>query len=182
MHDFSKFKEKIKEIENWLKKELAAVRTGRATPAVLDAVLVPSYGGRVPLSHLASITVEDARTLRVNPWDKSQIKELETALQGANLGLAVAADNQGLRLNFPTMTGETRAVMTKLIHQKLEEARIHLRREREEIWTKIQKEEKEGKMGEDAKFKAKAELQKLVDGGNATLEKLVQVKEKEIQS
>lgn len=183
MHDLSGFKAKVRAVEDWLKRELASVRTGRATPAILDSVMVKAYGGeRLPVSHIASIAVEDARTLRVTPWDKGQIKELDSAIAMANLGVSVAADNAGLRVIFPSLTEENRETLIKLAHKKLEEARISLRREREEVWNQIQAAEKAGKISEDAKFKSKNELQKMVDEGNANLEKLVTAKETEVRN
>lgn len=182
VYDFGSFQTKVKEVEEWLKRELSAVRTGRATPAILDGITVKAYGGeRSPVSHLATITVEDARTLRVTPWDKTQVKEIDVAIASANLGVSVAADNQGLRVIFPSLTEENRGTLARLVHKKFEEARISLRREREEVWNDIQAQEKAGKLSEDAKFKGKTELQKLVDEGNASLEKIASAKEMEIR-
>ncbi len=181
-YDFGSFKSKVKEVETWFSKELSSVRTGRATPAILDGITVKAYGGeRTPVSHLASIAVEDARTLRVTPWDKAQIKEIDAAIATANLGVSVAADGTGLRVIFPSLTEENRGTLAKVVSKKLEEARISLRREREEVWNDIQAKEKEGKLSEDEKFKGKTELQKLVDEGNAMLDKIATSKETEIR-
>ncbi|MEK7504662.1 MAG: ribosome recycling factor [Patescibacteria group bacterium] len=182
MHSLSGFKEKVKGVEDWLRRELSGIRTGRATPAILDGVMVKAYGGeRLPVSHLASVAVEDARTLRVTPWDKAQVKEIEIAIGTANLGVSVAADGSGLRIIFPSLTEENRGTLVKLVSKKLEEARISLRREREEVWNEIQDKEKTGEISEDAKFKGKTELQKLVDEANAGLEKVAATKETEIR-
>ena len=87
--DFKKFKEDIFAVEEWLKKEYSSLRTGRATPLILDNVAVDSYGQKMKINQVASVTVEDARTLRVVPWDKSQVQEVEKAITEANLGLSV---------------------------------------------------------------------------------------------
>src|SRR6185295_9279904 len=96
-YDFKPFEKRIKEIEERLGKELSAVRTGRATPAILDGVQIESYGTRMPISQVANISVEDARTLRIAPWDMSNAKEIEKAIIVANLGLSVATDERGVR-------------------------------------------------------------------------------------
>jgi ribosome recycling factor len=126
--------------------------------------------------------MEDARTLRVAPWDKSQIKAIEAAIQKANLGLSVTSDDGGLRVIFPELTGERRAQIIKLLGQKLEDARISLRKEREIVIDDFKKQEKDGEMSEDEHFKGKEELQKLVDEANRKFDELAANKEKEINS
>lgn len=180
MYDFSVFKTRIKDIEEWLKKELSLLRTGRATSAILDSITVESYGAQTPIHHVATITMEDARTLRIAPWDRSQIKVIEGAITKANLGLSVAIDDSGIRVIFPELTGERRAQIVKLLHQKLEDARISLRKERETLLSEFKRKEKEGEMSEDEHFKARSELQKLVDEANARFEEMAERKEKEI--
>ena len=124
--------------------------------------------------------MEDARTLRVVPWDKSLVKGIEKAIGAANLGLSVATDDLGIRVIFPQLTTETREKLVKVLKEKLEEARITARKEREKIWDDIQRQEKEGKMTEDERFRAKEELQKIVDETNKNLEALFEKKEKEV--
>lgn len=179
-YNFSLFKSKTSEIETWLSKELSGLHTGRATPAILDVVSIVSYGSRVAVSHVGSISTEDARTLRVAPWDKGQIKVIEKAINEANLGVSVSADDAGLRVNFPELTTERRTALKKIVSQKLEEARVSLRAEREKVWNDIQAREKKGEMSEDDKFRSKDELQKLVDEANKKLESVALRKEKEI--
>ncbi len=179
-YNFSPFKQNIKETEEWLKKEFAGIRTGRATPAILDSVKVEAYGSFMSISQLANISVEDAKSMRVNPWDASQIKAIEKAIATSDLGLSVAVDDKGVRITFPELTSERRQSLIKVAKQKLEDARIRLRSEREKIQKDIEKQEKEGKMGEDEKFRLKTELQKLLDDGNKNLDSLLEKKEKEI--
>jgi ribosome recycling factor len=110
-YDFKGFESSIKNILEKLGRELAGVRTGRATPAILDSVTVESYGTRMNISQVANVNVEDARTLRITPWDMSNAKEIEKAITMANLGLSVGMDEKGVRVNFPDLTGERRATV-----------------------------------------------------------------------
>ena len=179
-YNFSPFKNELKKVEEWLSKEFAQIHTGRATLAVLDTVTVDSYGSKMPVKNVGSISIEDPKTLRVTPWDKAQIKGIEKAIVAANLGLSVATDNEGIRIIFPQLTGESRERLVKTLKQKLEEARISVRREREKVWKDVERIEKEGKMSEDEKFRAKDDLQKIIDEENRKIEELFGKKEKEV--
>ena len=163
-------------------KEYNQLNIGRASPMVLDGVSVESYGSRVPLKNVANISIEDPKTLRVAPWDKNQIKEIEKAIAGANLGLSVATDDLGIRVIFPQLTTETRQNLVKVLKEKLEEQRITVRRERETIWKDVETKEREGKMTEDEKFRAKEELQKIIDEANRNLEASFEKKQKEVMN
>jgi len=179
-YDFKAFEKKITEIIDRLGKELAGVRTGRAAPGILDGIQVESYGTRMPISNVANIAIEDARTLRIAPWDMGQAKEIEKAITQANLGLSVGMDEKGVRVFFPELTAERRAGMIKLAKERVEEVRIALRAARDEVWSDIQKQEKDGKMSEDEKFRTKDEMQKRVDGANKKFDEALDRKEKEI--
>jgi len=179
-YDFKELKQKIEDTEEWLKKEFLGVRTGRATPALLDSVRVDSYGSQLPVNQMAGVTVEDARTLCLTPWDTSAIKEIEKAITVANLGVSVAVDEKGVRVIFPELTSERREQLQKLIKEKLEHARISLRSARDETWADIQKKEKDKEIGEDDKFRFKEEMEKLVTEGNKQLDEVAERKEKEI--
>lgn len=181
-YDFSAFKSRMGEIEEWLKKEFSLLRTGRATSAILDSISIDSYGSQTPIAHVGSVTMEDARTLRVSPWDKSQVKAIELAVQKADLGLSVSTDENGLRIIFPELTGDRRLQIIKLMKDKLEDARISIRKEREAIISDTKKQEKDGEMSEDDVFRAKEELQKLVDQANNSLDAMASTKETEINS
>ena len=126
-YDFSKLKGEIKETEEWLVRELAGVRTGRATPTLLDAVKPEAYGARTPLRDIASISVEDARTLRIIPWDATLVKAVEKGIIDANLGVGVGVDDQGVRVSFPELTAERRTQLAKIAGDKTEQARVTLR-------------------------------------------------------
>lgn len=179
-YDFTPLKKKITETEDWLKREFTGVRTGRASPAILDNVRVESYGSKLPINQVGTIGIEDARTIRVSPWDTTQIKEVEKAITAANLGVSVSVDERGVRVSFPELTSERRESLIKIAKAKLEDARIALRGARDEVWNDIQRKEKDGEMSEDDKFRGKDDMQKLIDGGNKSLEELLKKKELEI--
>jgi ribosome recycling factor len=182
MYDFKELKENVKGVESWLAKEYMTLRTGIASPAILDGVHVESYGARLPLNQVASIGIEDARVIRITPYDKSQAKEIEKAVTLANLGVSVGADEKGVRIFFPELTGERRELLLKTAKAKLEDARVNLRSFRDDVWVDIQKMEKDGDLTEDEKFRAKTDMQKIIDDTNASLEVLLVKKEKEINS
>ncbi|MGH7175029.1 MAG: ribosome recycling factor [Minisyncoccia bacterium] len=178
-YDFNPLKAKIKEGEEHLTRELGSVRTGRASPSLLDGVRAEVYGAKSPLIELANISTEDPRTLRVIPWDKSLTRDIEKAVVAANLGVGVAVDDVGLRVTFPELTSERRQQLTKLANERLEEARVALRSHRTEAIKEIEALVKDG-MGEDVGKRNKEELQKLIDAANAALEALAKKKEQEI--
>jgi ribosome recycling factor len=182
IYDFKVLKEKAKGVEEWLKKEYLVIRTGMASPAILDNVLVEVYGQRMMINQMASIAVEDARVLRISPWDKSQGKEIEKAITSANLGVSVQTDDKGVRVFFPELTSERREILKKTAKAKLEDAKVSLRSIRDEIWENIQEKEKEGGMGEDDKFRFKNEMQKIIDESVRNLEVTLGKKEKEIEN
>ena len=179
-YNFSNFKLGNNKIVEYLIREYSQLNIGRASPVILDGVSVESYGSYVPLKNVASVSIEDPKTLRITPWDKNQIKEIEKAIVSSNLGLSVVADASGIRVIFPQLTTETRQTLVKVLKEKLEESRITVRKERERIWDEIQKLEKEGKITEDDKFKAKEDLQKIIDKTNKNLENIFEKKEKEV--
>ncbi len=179
-YDFSNLKTQIKETEEWLLRELSGVRTGRATPTLLDGIKVEAYGTRTPLSQAASVSVEDARTLRVIPWDAALAKSIEKSIADADLGVGVSADSQGVRVTFPELTSERRTQLKKIAGDRHEQARTTLRGHRSEAIKAIEADEKEGGMGKDEVKRLKDEVQKMIDGGNESLGKLLERKEAEI--
>ena len=179
-YDFKPFDKKIGEITERLGRELSGIRTGRAAPAILDGIMVESYGTRMPINQVANISIEDARTLRVAPWDMGNVKEIEKAVTLANLGLSVGADERGVRVAFPELTSERRTSLIKLAKERVEEARASVRVARDEVWSHIQKLEREGTMPEDDKFRSKDEMQKKVDTANTAYDDALARKEKEI--
>lgn len=179
-YDFSKLKTNIKETEEWLARELSGVRTGRATPTLLDAVKPEAYGTRTPLKEIASVSVEDARTLRIIPWDKGLTKAIEKGITEADLGVGLATDDQGLRVSFPELTSERRTQLSKIAGDKTEHAKVTLRGHRTDALKALEAAEKGGGMGEDEVARLKVEVQKLIDASNDALIKVLERKEDEI--
>lgn len=170
------FKIELKKIEDWLSKEYSAVHTGRATPMILDSIMVESYGSKMPIKNIAQISIEDPKTLRVIPWDKSQIKGIENAVTNSNLGLSVVSDGEGVRVIFPMLTTENRSKLVKVLKEKLEDARISVRKERQDEMDKILD------LSEDEKNRAKEDIQKCVDETNKNLEDIFLKKENDLMN
>ena len=179
-YDFSNIKKKTEEIKEWFKKETASLRTGRATPVLVEGIMVDSYGAQTPLKHVANITVEDAKSIRITPWDASVLKNIEQAISASSLGIQPIAEKQSVRITLPELTEERRKSLIKLLGEKLEEARVSLRIERDEVWKDIQEKERNGDISEDEKFRFKDELQKIIDKFNEEIEGISKIKEKEI--
>jgi len=180
-YDFKPLDTKLAGAKEWLSREFQGLRTGRAAPAILDGISVQAYGSMMPLKQVATIGVEDARSLRVQAFDSSLIKDIERAITAADLGVGIGSDAAGVRVTFPELTGERREQLIKLAKAKLEDARTTVRQAREESWKVIQDEEKEGTISEDDKFRLKEEMQKKIDDMNAELEKAFDKKESEMQ-
>lgn len=169
-------KTELKKIEEWLSKEYMQIHTGRATPIILDSVNIISYGSRMPIRNIAGITIEDTRSLRVIPWDKNQIKEIENAINASNLGLSVMSDSDGIRVIFPTLTTENRTKLVKILKEKLEDARISVRKERQDAIISLDD------ISDDDKKRSKDEIQKYIDDTNKNLESIFNKKEIEIMN
>ena len=189
-YNFLNFKTELKKIEEFLGKEYNQLNIGRASPMILDGISIESYGSYVPLKNVASVSIEDPKTLRISPWDKSQVKAIEKAIIASNLGLSVATDDLGIRVIFPQLTTDTRKTLVKVLKEKLEESRIIVRRLREAVLSEIEKKEPArnvthsvaggGKMTADDRFRAKEELQKIITEANGNLEATFEKKEKEV--
>lgn len=179
-YDFKLFDSKLTGASEWLAREYKGLRTGRATPMILDSISVSAYGTMTPLKQVANISVEDARTLRITPWDASLTKDIERAIAQADLGLGTGADQSGVRVSFPELTAERRQELIKVAKQKLEEARTTVRVARDEIRKDIQERERASTLTEDDKFSLNEELQKRVDKANADLEAAFDSKETEM--
>ncbi len=180
IYNFTGFKKKVGDTTEHLGKELSAIHTGRASIALLDMVSVESYGSRMAISHVATVSSEDARTLRIMPYDKANGKEIEKAINEANLGVSVSTDDAGLRVFFPPLTTERRIAFTKIVREKVEEARITIRNDREKTKNDIIAEERDGSLSEDEKTLSLENLQKLVEEANGNMEAIGEKKEKDI--
>ncbi len=181
-YDFTAFDQKLTDAKEWLGKEYRGLRTGRASPVILDGIHVQAYGSSMPLKQVGNIAVEDARTLRVTAWDAGLVKDIERGIVAADLGLSTVSDGSGVRVIFPELTAERRAQLVKAAKGKLEEARTAVRVARDECWKTIQAKEEEGGMGEDEKFRLKDELQKKTDTANEVLQEMFEGKEREMNA
>ncbi|KKW23055.1 MAG: ribosome recycling factor [Candidatus Kaiserbacteria bacterium GW2011_GWC2_52_8b] len=181
-YDFKNFDGNTTGAREWLAREYRGLRTGRASPAILDSISVSAYGSMMPLKQCANVGIEDARTLRISAYDASLIKDIERAIAAANLGVGTSSDGASVRVSFPELSSERRAQLVKVAKGKLEEARTTVRVARDEAWKEIQGREKEGTLTEDDKFRLKEELQKRIDKINEELEKAFESKEKEMAS
>lgn len=160
-----------------LQTELGGIRTGRATPALVENIQVEAYGAFQPVKAVASISIQDARTLQIQPWDQSMVKPIEVAIQKSDIGIMPTVDGKSLRLSMPMMTDETRQRLVKVMKEKLEESRISVRQVRDEIKKKIEKDESQG---EDETHRLLEGLDKATKEMNAKIEELGAKKEEEI--
>jgi ribosome recycling factor len=165
-----------------LKGELSALRTGRANPSLVENITVDAYGVKTPIRGLANITIPDPKTLLIEPWDKSVIKDMEKAIQMANIGINPVNEGTKIRLSMPQMTEENRKEMIKIMGQKLELARISLRNVRESVKDEIAKAEKDKKISEDEKFRFQAELEEFVKKQNDEVKAIGEKKEHELMT
>jgi ribosome recycling factor len=165
-----------------LRHELAGLRTGRASGALVDSLMVDSYGAKTPLAHIATITIPDSRTIAIQPWDKSNMQAIEKAIQTSNLGLNPANDGNLIRLSIPPMTEERRKEMVKVVGQLAEQARIAIRNSREEMMKELKRSQESNEITEDELENAKEDLQKVVDSYNEQIKELVAAKEQEVMT
>lgn len=180
--NLSNLQQELDETVDWLEGELAKLRTGRASAAILDGITVESYGSQMPIDQLAQVGNEDPRTLRISPYDASQIEAIQKAIQKADLGVSVATDEEGLRLSFPPLTEESREDIMRRAKTKLEEARVSVRSIRDDVWSEIKEQEVEGEISEDEKFRLKEAMEGKVKETNQRLEKLFEEKEEKISA
>jgi ribosome recycling factor len=160
--------------------ELATVRTGRASPHLLDRIVVDYYGSPTPLKQLANVSASDARLLTVTPFDKSGLGAIEKAIQESDVGLTPSNDGNLIRLQIPEMTEERRREMVKVVHGVAEEGRVAIRNVRRDIMGDLRELKKEGEAGEDDERRAEAALQKQTDEAIAEIDEILQGKEEEI--
>jgi len=160
--------------------ELATVRTGRASPHLLDRITVDYYGSQTPLKQLANVATSDARLLTVTPFDKGSIGEIEKAIQESDVGLTPSNDGSVIRLQIPELTEERRREMVKVVHGVAEEGRVAVRNIRRDTMQDLRELKKEGEAGEDDERRAEAALQKQTDEAVAEIDELLKGKEEEI--
>jgi len=164
-----------------LKEELAGIRTGRATPALLSRLTVDYYGTQVPIQQLASFSVPEPRTLVIQPFDKNAISAMEKAIQASDIGITPSNDGQVIRLSFPLLTEERRRELIKVVHHRGEEGRVAVRNVRRHSKDELEQLEREGVISEDDLVRSEKELQKLTDRHVAEIDEVVAHKEQELK-
>lgn len=175
-------KPELEKVMRFLEREVAKIRTSRATPSLVEDIIVDCFGQKFPLKQLATISCPGPRQIIIQPWDKSYLEAIEKAISQSNRGVAAVVDKDLVRINLPPLSQDYREDLLKILSQKMEEAKKTVRRWREEAWDEIQEEFKEGKIREDDKFRAKDALQELVEEYNEKIEEIGERKKKEIES
>jgi len=176
----NKIRPEMDKVVAFLDGELSKIRTGRASPSLVEDVVVDCFGQKFPLKQLAVISIPEAKQILIQPWDKSYVEGIVSALQKTGTGANPVVDRDAIRINLPPMTEEYRKELSRLISEKQEQNRQSIRRWREKAWEEVQEQTKAGKIREDDKFRAKDELQKLVDEYNKKIEDSGEKKKKEI--
>lgn len=175
-----KIKPELEKVINFLKKELDKIRTGRASVSLVEDLMVDCFGQNLPLKQLGSITLSGPREILIQPWDSSYLESIEKAILKSSLRLSPIMEKNVIRISFPALTGEFREDLLRILSEKQEEARKTIRRWREEAWKEVQEKTREGEIREDDKFRAKDELQDLIDEYNKKIEELGERKKREI--
>ncbi len=163
-----------------LRAEFAKLRTGRASPALVEGIRVEYYGSELPMNQVATLSVPESRTLTISPWDKTAIPAIERAIQKSDLGLNPINDGKLVRINLPVPTEERRKELVKTAKKMAEDARVAVRNARREGNEAVKKLQKDGKLSEDDLKKSEAEIQKITDQYTAQVDQILSHKEKEI--
>lgn len=163
-----------------MRREFSSVRTGKATPALLDTVRVDAYGSKMPLNQVATVNTPEPRMIVVQPWDKSLIGEIERGIQTASLGLNPANDGNVIRVPIPPLSEERRKDMVRLLHKMAEEGKISVRHARQEANKEIKQRESEHEISEDEARRQLEEIQRITDQFVARIDDLMTAKEAEI--
>lgn len=180
--DFEQFKEKMEKSIDSLAGEYATIRAGRANPHILDKISVDYYGQPSSLQSVANISVSEARTLMIQPWEASLIKEIEKAILTADLGLTPNNDGKVIRLTFPELTEERRKELVKDVKKKGEGAKVAIRNIRRDANDMIKKQQKANEISEDEQKDAESEIQKLTDQFVSQIDQMIEEKSKEIMT
>jgi len=176
------FKSEYEKAIEYLENEIATIKTGRATPLLVENIRVESYGAKIPLNQLANIGVPDARCILIEPWDKNNVKEIEKAIVNANVGLNPVNEGDKIRIVISQLTEEDRMALVKILHQKIEKARIAIRVVRDKVKENIIKMEKDKEIAEDDKYRLQKELDEMTSDYNAKVKEIGERKEGEINT
>jgi len=171
---------KMKKAIEALNGELGSIRTGRASPALVEHIKVDYHGVMTPLIQLASISVPESKTIAIHPWDRSIINNIDKAILKSDLGLNPTNDGTNIRITIPALTEERRKDLIKIIHKRLEETRIHIRNVRREIVDELKQAEKNKQISQDQNTRADSQVQKITDSYIDAINKIGKDKEAEI--
>ena len=174
--------EELEKISNSFKIEISTISVGKATPLLVEDIIVNYYGNKTPLKQIATISIPDIRNIIIQPWDKKQLKEIEKAINTARLGLNAVNDGDKIRITIPQPTEEKRKETVKHLYSMLEKAKISVRAARENAMKKIKKMEKDKLISEDDRFSKQEEIQKVIDKYNKKLEEKAEKKKNEIMT
>jgi len=175
-----KVKLELEKVISFFERELAKIRGGGISISLLEDIKVDCFGQKMSLKQLATISIPEPRQIVIQPWDDSYMESIQKAIEMASIGANPIADKKIIRLALPPLSEEFRQNLVKLLLEKKEEARKTVRHWRDEAWKEVQNEFKEGNVSEDNKYRAKDELQKLVDKFNEKIEEISEKKKKEI--
>jgi ribosome recycling factor len=167
---------------DFVQKKMASVRTGRATPALVEDIKADCFGEMMPIKQLAAISIISAKQLMIQPWDRSYIEAIEKAVMREASGFSPITEGGNIIINIPPMSEELRKELVKVIIQTEESAKKTVRKFRDEAWSEIQDKTREGLIREDDKFRAKDKLQELVDKYNKKIDEYIERKKSEVQS
>ena len=162
------------------RRDFSSVRTGKASPALLEMVRVDAYGSKMPLNQVGTVSAPEPRMLVIQPWDKSLLAEIEKAIMTSGLGLNPSNDGNVIRVPIPPLTEERRKDMVRLLHKQAEDGRIGVRHARQEANKEIKRRQQEHEIGEDEARRQMDEIQKLTDEYIGRIDKLLEAKEQEV--
>jgi len=180
MPSLQKAKQRMESALESLRREFAGVRTGKASPQLLDTIRVEAYGSRVPLNQVGTVAAPEPRMLTVQPWDRSLMKDIERALRESDLGLNPSNDGQIIRIPIPALTEERRREYVRLLHKLSEEGRVAIRQARKDANEEIRQRQKKEGLSEDDVHREEKEVQKLTDQYIAKVEEMLKHKEAEV--
>nr|WP_040196636.1 ribosome recycling factor [Candidatus Soleaferrea massiliensis] len=180
--DYSKYEHKMDKVVSALSREYDSIRSGRATPAVLDKIMVDYYGVPTPINQMAAVSVSEARILVIQPWDKSTLKSIEKAIQTSDIGINPTNDGSVIRITFPQPTEERRKEICKQIRKYCEESKIAVRNARRDAMEVFKGMKKKSEITEDDLKDIETDIQKLTDKYVKELDKLAESKEKEVMT
>jgi ribosome recycling factor len=182
--DLNETTDKMRKILEFVKTDVATIRTGKATPALVENIIIGAYGGsaKMRVLELATITAPDPQSLVIAPYDQSIIGDIRRDIEAANIGMVPVIDNNVVRISVPSLTTERRMEYVKMLHKKLEDGRVKLRQVRHELMTEMKRQFEEKTLFEDDKNRLEEELQKLTDKMMEEVEKVGEAKEKELMT